>query len=111
MGIVVGFAFILHISNISRVGISHIVSHDLRTAIGKGNTISTIGSVAITGFVLAKVGTRVFIGNTVFVGIGSWGVIRWLMVGGGRLVIDGGRLVNRGRVVHRSWMVRCRPVN
>ena len=97
IGSIVGLSFVLDISDIARVGISNAVSDDLGTAIGKSHAVLASGSITITVFVLAKVGTRVFISNTVVVSIDSRAIIfRLSMVSGSMMR---GRLVSRGRVV------------
>merc|ERR1712066_893786 len=131
IGSIVCLTFIFDISNVSRVGITNVVSHNLGAAIGQSNAVLTIGGITITALILAKGSTRVVISNSITVSVDSRGVISWLMVsrsrvsrlvsrsrvnnrlvdnrGGfvGRSRVDNrGRLmVNRGRVVDGSWVV------
>merc|ERR1711970_960327 len=81
-------SLILDISNIARVSVGNVVGHNLGAAIGKGNTILAVGGVAITGLVLAKVGTRVLISYAVLKGVDSWAIIGGLLV-----AMDWGRVV------------------
>ena len=52
---IVGLSFIFDISNISGVSIIHIVGNNLGPAIGKVDTIFTIGGITITVLVGSKV--------------------------------------------------------
>ena len=78
--LVVGLTLVLDISNVARVGIGNIVGDDLGAAIGKGNTVRSGGGISITGLVLAKVGTRVLVSDTVLVSIDSWAIIGWFVI-------------------------------
>ena len=105
IGSIFGLSFVLDISDIARVGISNAVSDDLGTAIRKSHAVLASGSITITVFIVAKVGTRVFISNTVVVSVDSRAIIfRLSMVSGsvmrGRLVSGG-----RGRVVRSGSRV------
>ena len=124
--LVMGLSLVLDISNISRVSISSVVSHNLGTAIGKGDPVLASGGVAVPLLVLGKVGTRVVISNGIAILVDSWLIIGWLgwviwswLVDNWSWVVDWGwvgnnnrgwvvwsRLVhNRGWVVNWSWLV------
>ena len=113
IGSILGLTLISDISNISRVFISNLVGDNLGTAIRKIYTIFTISSIAITVFMLFKVGTRVVIKDSISIFIVSRGFICRFMVRIGRVsrVVRGGWVVNRsrfvgwGRVVGRSLVV------
>jgi hypothetical protein len=84
---------VLDISNITRVGIKNIVGNNLGAAIGKGNTVSSVGGVSVPVLVGSKVNTLVAVGNSVLVVICWWDIS-----------------VDRGRSVGRGWSIswsRC----
>ena len=105
--LVMGLSLVLDISNISRVSISSVVSHNLGTAIGKGDPVLASGGVAVPLLVLGKVGTRVVISNGIAILVDSWLIIGWLgwviwswLVDNWSWVVDWGWLVvSWGRVV------------
>ena len=81
---VFGLASVCNISDISTITIDT-VSYSLDSAIGKGNSVASRGSISITSFGLAEVNSRVVI-------LGSIGI-----------VVDRGSIrVDRGRVTI-SW--------
>ena len=91
VGIVVGFTSVLDISNVSTISIINLVSDSLDSAIGKGNSVASRGSISITSFSLAEVYSRVVI-------LGSIGIVvdrGSIRVDRGRVTISGGR--ERGR--------------
>merc|ERR1719468_832779 len=96
--VVVGLTSVLHISNIARVIVSHVVGDGLGSAIGQQNVVVTVGSVPITGLLLAvmKTGIVILDSVTVLVMGGSFMVRRGgVSIGGG--VVDRG-MVDRGMV-------------
>ena len=90
---IVGLSSVLDISDVTRIGISNIVGHDLCTAIRKSHTVLAVSGISITSLILAKAGARILVSNTVFISIDSWTII-------GRLLVAMDRL---GWVV-RSWV-------
>ena len=98
---VLSLALILDISDVARVAILDSVGDDLGPAVGKGNTVLAVGGIAIPSLILAEVGARVVILNTVLVGVGGRLVIGGLLVGRGGLV-GGSRGVGRGRGIGES---------
>merc|ERR1712241_287739 len=101
LGLVLGvlsLALVLDISDVARVGITDSVGDDLGPAVGEGNTVLAVGGIAVPGLVLAKVGSRVAVLNTVLEVVGSRLIISGLLVGRGGLV-GGSRGVGRGRGV------------
>merc|ERR1719422_1236332 len=93
---VLGLALVLDISNVARVTILDSVGDNLGPAVGEGNTVLAVGGIAVPSLVLAEVGSRVAVLNTVLVGVSSGLLIGGLLVGRGRLVGRGG-LVGGGR--------------
>ena len=96
---VLGLALVLDINDVARGGITDSVGDDLGPAVGKSNAVLAVGGIAIPSLVLAKVGTRVVILNTVLVGVGSRLIISGLLVGRGGLVIGRSRGISRGGMV------------
>ena len=91
VSIIVGFTSVLDISNVSTISIINLVSDSLDSAIGKGNSVASRGSISITSFGLAEVYSRVVI-------LGSIGIVvdrGSIRVDRGRVTISGGR--ERGR--------------
>ena len=88
---IVGLSSVLDISNVTRIGISDVVGHNLGAAIRKSHPVLSISGISITSLILAKVGTRILVSNTVFISIDSWAII-------GRLLVAVDRL---------GWVVRC----
>merc|ERR1719468_1435610 len=118
--VVVGLTSVLHISNIARVIVSHVVGDGLGSAIGQQNVVVTVGSVPITGLLLAvmKTGIVILDSVTVLVMGGSFMVRRGgVSIGGGvvdrfvdnRGVVDWGMvdwgMVDRG-MVYRGMVDR-----
>ena len=99
---VLSLALVLDISDVARVAVGNLVGDDLGPAVGKGNTVLAVGGIAVPSLVLAKVGARVVILNTVLVGVSSGLVISGLLVGRGGLVGSRGISRGRGRVVGES---------
>merc|ERR1719323_1147942 len=93
---VLGLALVLDISDVAREAVGDGVGDDLGPAVGKGNTVLAVGGIAIPSLVLAKVGSRVAVLNTVLEVVGSGLIISGLLVGRGGLV-GGSRGVGRGR--------------
>ena len=83
---VLGDTLVADVSDVSTIGISDTVGDDLGAAVGKGNTVLAVGGIAVPGLVLAEVGARVAVLNTVLVVVGSGLIISGLLVGRGRLV-------------------------
>ena len=110
---VVSLTLVFHISNITSVGISNRVGHNLGTAIGKSNTVFTSGGISITVLVGLESSTTVVISNSVSILIDSRAIISRLMVSRGvvgsgfvsRGRVDNRLVHNRGRVVDRSGLV------
>jgi len=108
---IVGLSFVSHISNISRVGISSAVGHNLGAAIRKSHTVLSMGGVAIPVLVCSKVGARVVISNSIAILVDGWTIIRWFLVCWswvvwGWLVHNWGWVVDWSRLVHNwSWVV------
>merc|ERR1719244_744983 len=75
---VVGNAFIGNLSNIATVGISSVVVDHLGSAVRESNSVGSRSGVAISLFILAKLGSAVVISNTVLVSIDSRLIIRRL---------------------------------
>ena len=69
---VVSLTFVFNISNISSVGISNRVGHNLGTAIGKSDTVFTVGGISITVFVGLEVSVCVVIIDSISVFIDCW---------------------------------------
>ena len=91
VGIIVGFTSVLDISDVSTISIINLVSDSLDSAIRKGNSVASRGSISITSFGLAEVHSRVVI-------LGSIGIVvdrGSIRVDRGRVTISGGR--ERGR--------------
>ena len=87
VGFVFGFTGVLDISNISTISIINLVSDSLDSAIGKGNSVASRGSISITSFGLAEVHSRVVI-------LGSIGIV----VDRGSIRVDRGRVtISRSR--------------
>ena len=112
--LVVRFAFVFDISDVS-VFVVSVVSHDLGSAVGKGNTVlAGHNTVVILGFLFAEISASVFVLHTVFVGEGPGGqlvfrggVIRSRFVNWGRMVGSGfGSVVRSGSGMVRSGMIR-----
>ena len=99
---VLSLALVLDISDVARVAVGNLVGDDLGPAVGKGNAVLAVGGIAVPSLVLAKVGARVVILNTVLVGVSSGLVISGLLVGRGGLVGSRGISRGRGRVVGES---------
>ena len=123
---VVSLTFVFNISNISRVGISNRVGHNLGTAIGKSNTVFTSGGISVTVLVGTERSTAVVISNSITVLVDSRAIISGLsmvsgsVVGSGLVsgssmvdrlvdgsgVVDGSGLVNGSGVVDRGMVDR-----
>ena len=87
-----------HISNVARVSIINVVGYNLGTAIGKGNTVFTVGLVSVSALALAEVGTGVTISNSVLVLVDWGGIsISWFLVSWGWVVW--------GWLISWSWSV------
>lgn len=80
IGSILCLALVPDISNISRVGISNTVSHNLGAAIGKSHAVLTSGSITITVLILSKVGTRIVISNSVAISVDSGSIISGFMI-------------------------------
>merc|ERR1712018_1118841 len=102
VGIITWGSFVCYFYNIARVAINSIVFHMLSTAIGKDNTVFSIGRVTVTGFVSSEVYSSIFISYSVFVLVFCWYIsVGWFVVRRG--VLWG--MVRWGRVVDWSWFV------
>ena len=99
---VVGLALVPHIGDVAGVAVVDLVGDDLGPAVGKGDAVLAVGGIAVPVLVLAKVGARVVILNTILVGVSSGLVISGLLVGRGGLVGSRGISRGRGRVVGES---------
>ena len=113
VGLVMGFAFVFDISDVS-VFVVSVVGHDLGSAVGKGNTVlAGHNTVVILGLLFAEVGASVFVLHSVFVGEGpggqlvfGGGVVRSGFVNWGWVVGSGfGSVVGRGSGMIRSGMI------
>ena len=90
--------FVFDVGNISTISISYVVGDNLGTAIGKGDTVFTVGGISVTGFVGLEVGVSIIVmdGISVLVyswsffidwslaiswswGVVSWGMYNWLV--------------------------------
>ena len=91
VGIIVGFTRVLDISDVSTISIINLVSDSLDSAIGKGNSVASRGSISITSFSLAKVYSRVVI-------LGSIGIV----VDRGSIRVDRGFTIGWGRGMVRE---------
>ena len=91
VGFVFGFTRVLDISDVSTISIINLVSDSLDSAIGKGNSVASRGSISITSFSLAKVYSRVVI-------LGSIGVV----VDRGSIRVDRGFTIGWGRGMVRE---------
>ena len=98
--IIVGLSLVLDIGNISRVVISNSVANMLDAAIGKGDAVSTVGGISVTGLGGVKVNITVLIVD----GIAVLVVSGLIIVGWGSVVSRPG-VVGRGRVVAGSGVV------
>ena len=67
--VLLSVARVLHISDVSRVSISHGVGYGLGTTVREKNAVLTIGSVYVSGFFLIVVQSCVIINNSIVVGI------------------------------------------
>ena len=80
-GWVMWMAFILDISNVAAIAMRiSVVIHDLPSAVWKGNLVGSCHLLAIGGFVLAKVDTRVLVLDTILVLVWPGGVMGGFMV-------------------------------
>ena len=79
-----GVALITDVSDITGVGVGHMIRHDLSAAIGKEDAVLAFGGVPIAGLIGGKVGARIVIGNGIAILIdgGSLLVDRSVTVGG-----------------------------
>merc|ERR1719264_1207401 len=102
--VVVGLSLVPDVHHIAGVAVSGVVGDDLGPAVGKGNAVLANGGIAIPVLVLAKVGTRVAVLDSVLEVVGGIVVISGLMVGrlggmvGGGVVdsVVGGSMVSEG---------------
>merc|ERR1719151_182037 len=96
--VVVGLSLVPDVHHIAGVAVSGVVGNDLGPAVGKGNTVLANGGIAIPVLILAKVGARVAVLDSVLEVVGGVVVISGLMVGrlGGMV---GGGVVDRGSMV------------
>merc|ERR1719458_1748742 len=97
--VVVGLSLVPDVHHIAGVAVSGVVGDDLGPAVGKGNAVLANGGIAIPVLVLAKVGARVAVLDSVLEVVGGIVVISGLMVGrlGGMVgggVVDGGSMVD-----------------
>jgi hypothetical protein len=86
---VLGNTLVLHISNVSGLGVSHGVSDNLSPAVGKGNAVRSAGGVTVALLVLAKVHIGVVIGDSITKVIRGGLIVLGLVVGGPGGVGDG----------------------
>ena len=99
--VVVGLTLVPDIGDVAGVAVIDLVGDDLGPAVGEGNAVLAVGGIAIPSLVLAEVGARVAVLNTVLEVVGSGLIISGLLVGRGGLV-GGSRGVGRGRVSGES---------
>ena len=105
VGIVTWSAFVCYFNNVARIAIGSVVFDYLGTAIGKSNTVFTIGRVTITSFISSEVDSRIIVSNSVFVLVFSWYIsVSWFFVGWGMVSWSGVVCWSR-LVVHWSWFV------
>ena len=94
MGMRMSSASVLDISDVSTIGVIHMVSHSLKATIRKQNVVFAIGGVPISSFVVAKISSSVVIMDFVFVGVvNGYIVVRGVMGGVG---VVGSRSVGFG---------------
>ena len=90
--LVMGFSFVFDISDVSVFVVSS-VSHDLGPTVGKGHAVFTMhNTVVILSFLLAEIGTGVFILDSIFIGEGAGGQL----VFGGGMIRGGLRMIRSG---------------
>ena len=92
VSIIVGFTRVLDISDVSTISIINLVSDGLDSAIGKGNSVASRGSIPITRFSLTKVNSGVIILGSIGIVV-DWGSI---FIDWGRVTISGGRWASWG---------------
>ena len=77
---VLGDTLVPDVSNVAGVGVSSIVGDNLGATVGKGHAVLTKGGVSIPLLILAKVGARVAVRDSILVSIDgggvSWGGVR-----------------------------------
>jgi len=110
IGLIVGLTLVLDVSDVA-VFVVGGVGDDLSSAIGKSHAVLSVDdTVVVLGFLLGKVGTRVFVFDTIFVGerprgqfvlggVVHWFVDRWVIWSRFWGVIwsgDGGMIGSRG---------------
>jgi hypothetical protein len=78
---VLGNTLVLHISNISGLGVNHGVGDDLGPAVGKGNPVGSAGGVTVALLVLAKVHLGVVVSNSITEVVRGGLVVLVLVVG------------------------------
>ena len=83
---ILGLALVPDIGNIARVSISNTVGHNLGTAVREGYAVLSSSRVSIPLLVLAKVGSRVRVSNSVLVSVDCRGIsMSWGMVSRGSI--------------------------
>ena len=109
-----GFTSVADISNVSTVGISHLVCNSLYSAVRKSNSVGSGGGIAVTVLSSIELGSRVVVSNSILVGVHSRHIVGGLFVGRGRGVVGRSRglvsrlgyncrgLVGRGRLSHNN---------
>merc|ERR1712004_101062 len=106
-GIIMSFTRVLHISHITRIIISHMVSHSLGTTIREQNVVLTIGSITITAFICSKMKSSIVIldGITVVVMSGSIFVSRLVVRRSGSGMVCWSWFVNWSGMISGSGLV------
>jgi hypothetical protein len=91
-----GLSRVRDISDVARVGIGNIVGDGLDAAIGKSNTVSTVGGVAVSVLIGRKVNSTVLVINSISV------VVCWRNIS-----VDGGGAISGSRGISwsRGWGV------
>ena len=105
--IIMSFTRVLHISNITRIILSHMVTHSLGTTIREQNVVLTIGCVPITAFFRSKMESSVVILDciTVVVMSGSNFVSGLVIRRSGSGMVSGSGFVNWSGMVNGSGFV------
>ena len=66
------------VSDVARVTVSNVVGHNLGATVGEGNAVLSSSGVSIPLLILAKVGSRVRVSDSVLVSVDGWGIsVSW----------------------------------
>ena len=101
---------ILDISNITSIGISNMVGHNLGATIGEGNTVLAGGSIAITVLLGIEAGSGVVISNGIGVVVDSRSIICWFSMVWSGLVSGSGSVIWSGLISGGGGNIGCRGV-